>query len=498
MSFLKSTTLTASIALSAAPALAITPEEVWADWQTLIQNYGATLEMGEETRAGESLTVTDVTISSEMPDGAFDMVLGDITFTNIGDGAVRVDMSDELPFRIEITSDDGETGVVSFTLTQPGATMTASGSADKLRYDFDYPVLGMGDFDMSGPDVPDDLPLTFDMTLANMSGFIDLAGDNPRTYESESAVEAFTLNMAFDEMDGENPGSGEIALSMSDLKQTTIGAIATLNPGASLSEMAAAGLRQTGTASHGPLTYSVSFAGPEGSFEMAAAAESGTIEGGLDASGLEYGGTTNNVTVTVGGSQIPLPPVTLRMAQSGGLFRMPLIPGEDPQDFALVVRMQDLEVDDMLWSIFDPMSALPRDPATLVIDLGGTAIMSEDFTSPEFAESEMAEAPGQLESLDVNALQLSVAGAELTGNGAFIFNNESGMPMPAGTARLMLIGGNALLDRLVGMGLVPEEQAMGARMMLGLFARPEGEDTLVSDIEVTEDGQVLANGQRIR
>ena len=36
-------------------------------------------------------------------------------------------------------------------------------------------------------------------------------------------------------------------------------------------------------------------------------------------------------------------------------------------------------------------------------------------------------------------------------------------------------------------------------MMMGLFARPgDGEDTLVSTIEVQEDGAVLANGQRIR
>ena len=63
----------------------------------------------------------------------------------------------------------------------------------------------------------------------------------------------------------------------------------------------------------------------------------------------------------------------------------------------------------------------------------------------------------------------------------------------------MLTGGNGLLDTLVGLGLLPEEQAMGARMMLGLFARPgDGPDTLVSTIEVKEDGSVLANGQRVR
>ncbi|MGI9393360.1 MAG: DUF2125 domain-containing protein, partial [Boseongicola sp.] len=69
----------------------------------------------------------------------------------------------------------------------------------------------------------------------------------------------------------------------------------------------------------------------------------------------------------------------------------------------------------------------------------------------------------------------------------------------AGVANLMLVGGNGLLDKLVGMGLLPDEQAMGARMMMGLFARPgDGPDTLVSTIEVNEDGSVLANGQRIK
>ena len=101
--------------------------------------------------------------------------------------------------------------------------------------------------------------------------------------------------------------------------------------------------------------------------------------------------------------------------------------------------------------------------------------------------------------MNVNELQITIAGADLTGNAAFEFDNSLGMPMPAGIANLRLVGGNGLLDTLVGMGLVPEEQAMGARMMLGLFARPgEGEDTLESVIEMKEDGSITANGQRIR
>ena len=133
-----------------------------------------------------------------------------------------------------------------------------------------------------------------------------------------------------------------------------------------------------------------------------------------------------------------------------------------------------------------------------IIDIAGSGVLAEDVFDPEVME-ELAAPPGQLNALKVNELKLTIAGAELTGDGEFAFNNQFGIPMPSGVANLMLVGGNGLLDTLVGMGLVPEEQAMGARMMMGLFARPgDGEDTLVSTIEVKEEGSILANGQRIQ
>ena len=148
--------------------------------------------------------------------------------------------------------------------------------------------------------------------------------------------------------------------------------------------------------------------------------------------------------------------------------------------------------------MFDPTGQLPRDPATLVIDLDGDVVLTDDIFDPKVAE-QMTGAPGQLNAVNVNEIKFSVAGAELTGDGDISFNNEGPIPVPAGVINLMLTGGNGLMDTLVAMGLLPEEQAMGARMMMGLFARPgDGEDTLVSTIEVNEDGSVLANGQRIK
>ena len=218
----------------------------------------------------------------------------------------------------------------------------------------------------------------------------------------------------------------------------------------------------------------------------------------MGAGGLDYGTTANDMTLSVGGSSIPLPPLTFKMAESGMRFGMPIVPSEDEQDFGLRLSLQGLEVDPMLWGMIDPTGQLPRDPANLVIDIDGMATLLQDIFAPEFAE-EMAGPPGMLNAVNVNRILLSLAGAELTGDGAFTFNNDAPMPMPAGVMNMKLTGGNGLLDTLVGMGLVPEDQAMGARMMMGLFAQPgEGEDSLVSTIEVKEDGSVLANGQRIR
>jgi hypothetical protein len=67
-----------------------------------------------------------------------------------------------------------------------------------------------------------------------------------------------------------------------------------------------------------------------------------------------------------------------------------------------------------------------------------------------------------------------------------------------GAIDLTLTGANKLMDNLVAAGLVPEDQIMGARMMLGLFAVPTGDDAMASKIEFKEDGGIYANGQRIQ
>lgn len=152
----------------------------------------------------------------------------------------------------------------------------------------------------------------------------------------------------------------------------------------------------------------------------------------------------------------------------------------------------------------DPGGVLSHDPATLILDLTGTARLFFDIADPaQAAALAETDVPGEVHSVSLNDLTISAVGANVGGKGAFTFDNSDtttipGIPRPEGKLELSASGLNGLMDNLVAMGLLPEEQAMGARMMMGLFTVPTGDDQLSTTIEVNAEGQILANGQRLQ
>ena len=178
-----------------------------------------------------------------------------------------------------------------------------------------------------------------------------------------------------------------------------------------------------------------------------------------------------------------------------------MVASEKPQEFGLSMALDGVELSEAAWSVVDPAGVLPRDPATLALDISGTGRLDVDVIDSAAMEvaAQGDTPPGELRSVSLDRLQLALVGAELTGTGAFTFDNAAMPPAPEGKIDLKLTGANALIDKLVKMGLIPEDQAMGARMMIGMFAKPgAGEDVLTSTIEVRKDGSVLANGMQIK
>ncbi|NNF24426.1 MAG: DUF2125 domain-containing protein [Rhodobacteraceae bacterium] len=488
--------------LSSVPALAdLTAQDVWNDWKTVSATQGQTLAAASERMAGDTLVLTDVTVSMMQPDIELTGTIDEIRMLERGDGSVTVTMTPEMPFDMKIQSAEDETIGIRMVIRQGGTTMTASGDPETMRYDYLAPnvEIVLEDFSVDGESVTDtELDFNFNVALNGIAGNYTTSGEEPRNIDADMRADNMTFDIDFSE-----PGTDmgvKMDAEFSDLEIQSTGTIANLTNAQALGAMIKAGLRTQGGYTYGPATYDLQINSDDGAMRIAGGASGGNLDVVIDENGIEYGGLTNDVAMSISGDQIPFPQVNFAIEEYGGLIRMPIGASDEAEDFGLQIRLVGLAIDDMIWSIFDAGGVLPRDPFSVIMEFEGRGNWLIDITDPEALEAmeESPEIPGEIESLNLTRLLVTAGGAELNGTGAFTFS-DGPVPMPEGSATFNLIGANGLMDKLVAMGLMPEDQAMGARMMLGIFARPgNGADTLTSVIEVNPDGSVLANGQRIK
>jgi hypothetical protein len=457
---------------------------------------GQTLSVGSEEQSGGTLTLRDVSITMDNDGGGLNGTIAEVVMTERGDGSVAIGMSPEVPLDFTVIGVDGERGEFSVLLDQGALDLVASGAPGTVSYAYSAPTMTLTLLEATANGEPVDLDVA--VAIAGLDGAYEVA--EGAVTAVENALRADSLTVAVRASDAEGSGeSFDMAMSMADLVSQSSGTMSPLMGMTNLSEMVSAGLSSAGTTTHGPATVTVSGTSEAGAFTATGAYQSGAYDVAIGEEGLDYGYSGRGLTMSASSDQVAFPDLSIAAEEIGSRLVMPVVVSEEPQALGLALRLVGLTLSEQIWSMLDPAGVLPRDPATLVVDLAGQGNWLIDIFDPEIANQPLDAPPGELESLAVNELRLSLAGAELTGSGDFTLNNEALVPMPAGTLNLRLVGGNGLIDNLVQMGLIPEDQAMGARMMLGLFARQgEGDDTLVSEITVQEDGAILANGQRIR
>ncbi|MEM9477327.1 MAG: DUF2125 domain-containing protein [Pseudomonadota bacterium] len=489
--------LSASLAATTVQA-DMTAQDVWESWQQLTAEMGQTLEAEGERETAEGLVVSGITVTMDLPEGAIFAPLGDVTFVENTDGTVSIEVPDTYPVRVTGTGSDGEAFDLNLTIRQPDLALTALGDPQSPSYSYVAPEVGFRATELTVEGEPVDIDL--DVSMRALDGAYDFLGTS--SADSKLAIGALAMRLSLEDPD--NPGTDfAMNMTMQDIASANSGSIMPFNAARSLGVMLGEGFASTGELTYGAVTYGVDGGDSQDRFTMEGSIDGGVFSAQLGEGGIIYGGENNGIEVAVSGTQIPFPSVTFEMEQSTGSVTLPLAPSDEPTDFAFLMKMTGLTVDDRLWGLVDPGRLLPRDGADLVIDLLGTGKWLIDITDPDQTDSldTLDGMPGELETLTVRELKLSAAGAELTGAGGFTFDSSGpfGTPQPAGSIDLSLTGANTLLERLVSMGILPEEQAMGAQMMLGLFAQPgPGPDSLTSTIEVAPDGSVSANGQRIR
>lgn len=505
MAFFKTITTGSALALALTGSTALADVTAMDVWDSLSGYWTASgYEISAKTSmSGDTLMITDISgqigVTVEEETISFTMQMGDFSMKENGDGSVAVLFPNGMP--ITFSSTDGpDEFMMRMALSHEGMDIVASGNPGALAYDLTADTMNIEftDLEIEG-EKPD--AMTALVTLNSVTYSMQSLVGDMNVFPFKSKIGSVDYNFLL--IPPNEEGMASLKGGMTGLSYS--GEVAMPKDGIDVGDFTAAlraGMRVVGRISHNGSNYDFSFREDSEFMTMNGSSTGGSLNVAMSPEGITYGASGTGIAMQMQVPDLPFP-VSLTSDEIGFSLTMPIAKSDTPQDAGLVVRLVGFAPDEAIFNMVDPSGQIPRDPATLIVDLSGKANWLMDITDPEALE-ELDDMPGEIHALTLNELEVSVAGASLTGAGDFTFDNDDlmtwgGMPAPAGNVSLKLVGGNTLLDKLVAMGLVPEDQVMGVRMMSGMFAKPgDGPDTLISEIEVNADGSVFANGMQLK
>lgn len=524
------------------PAFAdVTPEQVWQSWVDYYQSVGYTVTEGGRDASGSSLTVRDIVISGGAENSKVTVNVPQAVMSDQGDGRVKTVYADKMTLDVAGTEADGATYSLPITLEVPGNSMLTSGAAEDMTHEFNYPTLNVALTTMTTDGAETAIPMRFG--VQNTTGKMHITGGSARKYDYDMASQKIIFDGDVTGQDAEKvkfagtvdglqaQGSMSAPSGMTDLETQMARALRD-------------GLTMDGVFKAGPMAATFEFAGKDENDQPTSGA--GKYDGkGFDVGvklsrdGLGYQVNSDALNFEIASPQFPMP---IRYGIAGGSFDMQLPVSQDaaPQPFKLAYSLAGLSIGDEIWAMFDPEAKLPRDPASLDIDLTGLLKVTKDLFDPSLmasaddtppadatdeataegmdpaAPADDAEASADAQAstdeavaepapfepveMSINQIALNALGAKLSATGNLKAPSSGDMSAPVGELHAEYDGLNALLDKLGAMGLIPQDQMMSARMMLAMFAKPvEGNpDKLTTDLEFRDGGQIFANGQQIK
>ncbi|RYH04022.1 hypothetical protein EU805_01225 [Salipiger sp. IMCC34102] len=485
----------ATALLTGAPALAdVTASEVWDSWQQMMATGGTvTLETQSESIETDRVLIEGATYTYPVEDGETVVTIDRIELTDAGDGTVELVLPETIPVKLE----DDEGNLIELSVIQTGLRTLVSGTPEAMNYAVTadrYAVETTRVMDPEGQPVD----VSARVALNGVSGGYDQAASGLTEFDYD--VRSDSVDLLLDMTDPDTGEEVTISGKVDGLGFEATASVPEEVDTADMLAMVSAGFALNMGYSYDSAAYIFNMGGTGTTGDGTATTGSGSLTFDMSEAGFSYDTDLNDVMVEVRGTELPFP-IRVGAASYGTGVTLPVVPTEAPVPFGIRARLQQLTLGDEIWAMIDPQNMIPRDPASLNVDVSGEARLEQSL----FADTEeMEDSPlGELVSVSVNDVSLALAGAMLEAVGAFTFDPEGPLATPdigspVGKATIDLTGGNQLIDTAIAMGLLPADQAMMARMMVGMFAEPVGEDALRSVIEVTPDGRVTANGQQIR
>lgn len=479
----------------------VTPQEVWASWQAMMTSAGQEMTVGNTSDSGQMVEATDVAVTYKDQLGGSALVTFDkLTFSDNGDGTVTVTMPDSYPVQMAFPKQDDGPGSVKLTVSLPGATIVAGGSANETSYRITAPETKITLDEVTDQDGKV-LDTKGDLALTGLEGGY-LVTKTGETMGLDSSFAAKSAEVNLSGANGEGEGSGTLKVSFAELNGATKGNF--LNP-EMMANMALAlnsGFTMDSSLGFGAMAMNIDITEAQGPTKLVANATGGSFVVAMNKDRMNYGTALNGAKFTISGAEIPFPQVEVAFAESTFNVLMPIMKSDSPQDFSFLTKVVDFTVSEDVWGLFDPAGSLSRDPATFIVDLKGKGFWKADIMDPEL-QMEGAQPPGELHSLELTQVLAKAAGAEVSAVGALTFDNAdlqtfSGVPRPDGKVTVNIKGVNQLVDNLIALGILTQDDAMGFRMGLAMVAKPgAGPDELVSEIEFKEGG-LFANGMRMQ
>ncbi|QHQ34565.1 DUF2125 domain-containing protein [Algicella marina] len=472
-----------AVFLTAAPALALTPAEFVEELKALYEAQGMNFELGEQETDGEAEVLRDFGSTIEDKNGlTTSFSVGEMRVAPTSDEGYEVVVTFPPEVQIVSTSSvDDETVEMAFTIASDGRYLVRR-AGDFLEGLSEFTSLTVTLDSLEGGDDVPSMDLSVDVT--------DLVGTASYSLEEDIQKFDYTIGAMGYSVKIDDP-EAEMDMSGTYADMTAKGEFGISNssdPEAFLRTDEMRTMELVAASSD----FSVDSNTPQGPFSISGKTGETALSFSFGKGQIAYSTYGDDVALQVDGGAIPFP-VKATMARLESSMAMPLVPTGEPGEMAVSLAMADVEVDESLWGMFDPGQSLPREPATIELDVTSKAsalhsLMDEDAMTA-------GQMPWEFEDVQLRNLRVSIAGAEITGQGSAVMNNAGPVPMPVGGIDLSIRGVNGLVGSLTEMGLLAPEQAMPVQMMLGMFAKPGSEpDTFTSRVEMTEEGGILANG----
>ena len=470
--------LLASAATLALAAPAQARDTVIDDFLNKSIERGDNIEIGERVETGSTVEWKDVVIRDSKD--RVTMTIDWLLWEDIDDGA-RVTLAPQV--RISVTPDDDERSG-EFELRHEDLAYTFRERGDNVEQEFAAASVEL--VQVSG-----NIFTEFSAAFMQVAGGHIYASDDLRRGTGNMTADKVDITYGFD---AEDEGSATVSTGIDALTLAYSFDATALEPGTERPDLSKLAGDFTFTAAGA--TSSSDMSGIGAPVKLSSTSGPTSVEGRIGDGRVSYGGDVDEIEYFVDLAAMGMPPATVTMASASFGIETPIAKSDTPSDLRFQMAMRDVAIDEALWGMFDPGAVLPRDPINLVIDLAGQAQVLADFSDVEAGT--VPDMPYQVSSLALNELSVNFGGADVTGSGAVDISYNGPIPQPVGSLRFALNGINGLLDNLGTIGILNPEQAMPARMMLGMFATPVGDDQLESVIEFKADGAIMANGQRIR